>query len=446
MSALDSEEKRLALFARLLALSVLLCMGFCPKLWISSRLYPLVPLLDFVAPFPYPLDYIFIALVCAALLGVVLRPGSRVAILGVLAGFAVLFLQDRGRMWPSFYEFFFLFLLLGACKGGGEAQAQHVLAGARFVMAAVYFWSGFQKLNTRFYYETFPWFIEPLTDRLPFDVALPPVIGLAGAVLEALFGLGLLTRRFRALSLCEAMLMHVLIFFLIGPFRGNWNNSAWAWSAVTAALVWVLFYKAPAFRFGDMFAAAPLCSAAQALAAVFIGLLPLLNNVNRWDSALSFNIYTGNVNTAYIRMRIDAARNLPAELAPFVSERYGLAELDIGAWTAHEFNAHPIGEEAVMKAVLRVVCSYAPDTSVNLVLKEKSGWFGTGSVKVHACERLGGVVSPRCGRPHAQSAENLDSCLPPRRAGAVGRAGGEAVGPHRAIGRRRLGDAKNGRG
>ena len=295
-ASVESEEKRLALFSTLLAVSVLLCIAFSWKLWTSSRLYPLVPLFESVPRFPYPFDYLFLALFCAALVGVAVRPCSRILSALVVAGFAVLFLQDQNRIWPSFYEFFFLFLLLaGRRPGAGAEEAQRVLMGARFVMAAVYFWSGVQKLNTYFYHDTFPWFLQPLTERLPFDVAFMPQLAVVGAVMEALFGIGLLTKRFRTLALYEAMLMHALIFVLSGPLRDGWNDSAWIWSNCTAVLVWVLFHKAPAFEARKMLnapvlGAQRLYGLPQALAVVFIGVLPLLNNFNLWDSALSFNI------------------------------------------------------------------------------------------------------------------------------------------------------------
>ena len=135
------------------------------------------------------------------------------------------------------------------------------------------------------------------------------------------------------------------------------------WGLAVAAQTWVLFFKAPVFDFRTMFGAPWFCNIPQALAVVLIGILPVLNNVNRWDSALSFNVYTGNVNYAEIVMRLDVVDQLPAELVPFVSvyPEFKIAVLNLNAWTLSEFNANPYPEKRIFKAVLRKVCAYLPD-------------------------------------------------------------------------------------
>jgi hypothetical protein len=110
--------------------------------------------------------------------------------------------------------------------------------------------------------------------------------------------------------------------------------------------------------------------------------------VNRWDSALSFNVYTGNVSHGQIRMHPDVAPRLPAELSPFVTERDGWAVLDLNAWTLREFNANPYPEKRIFKAVLDTICSHVPDRSVRLFLTEKSGWFFPKSTHQYGCGEI----------------------------------------------------------
>lgn len=388
-SIFGSEEKRLILLIRLLAVFVLLCLGFSWKLWISSRLYPLVPLFGLIPAFPYPFDYLFLALFSGLLLALVIQPRSKMWVGLIVAAFTILFLQDQSRIWPSFYHFFFCFLLLLTYRrDADEEEAHRLLTGFRFILAAVYFWGGVQKLNTHFFTEEFPWFLRPLTDLLPFDIPYLPALGIFAALFEVLFAIGFLTKRFRAIALYEALLMHALIFFLIGPFRNDWNNSAWIWGQTMAAQAWLLFYKAPPFAFKKMFAAPRFYNLPQALAVLFIGILPLLNNVNRWDAALSFNVYTGNVSHGQIRMHPDVAPRLPAELSPFVTERDGWAVLDLNAWTLREFNANPYPEKRIFKAVLDTICSHMPDRSVRLFLTEKSGWFFPKSTHQYGCGEI----------------------------------------------------------
>ena len=108
VSFFESEEPRLVFFTRLLAVSILLCLAFSSKLWISRPFYPLVPFWGIVPAFPHPMDEFFRAWLVAVLLAVAIRPRSKIWTALALVTFAILFLQDQNRLWPSFYQFFFL--------------------------------------------------------------------------------------------------------------------------------------------------------------------------------------------------------------------------------------------------------------------------------------------------------------------------------------------------
>lgn len=202
MNWLASEERRLVLVVRALVVSILVCLAVSWRLWLSSRLYPLVPAFGIVPAFPWPLDGAVLALLVALLAALACRPLSRPIAGAAVAVLAVLFLQDQSRLWPSFYLFgFLLLLLLGHRPDGGEAAAARTLAGMRFAVAMAYFWGGVQKLTPQFFHQEFPLFVRPLTDLLPGPVPGLPVVGAAAAVAEVVFGLGLLTKAFRRLAL-----------------------------------------------------------------------------------------------------------------------------------------------------------------------------------------------------------------------------------------------------
>ncbi|MEX0669191.1 MAG: hypothetical protein WD060_01875 [Pirellulales bacterium] len=381
-----SEEKRLATVARTLALAMLLCLGFSWRLWISTRLYPLVPALGLVPRFPWPLDVAVLVLLVVLLIALAFRPLSRPLAGAIVAVVAVLFLQDQSRLWPSFYLFFFLLLLLSSHgREGGEPAAGRTLAGMRFAVAMAYFWGGVQKLTPHFFCAEFPWFLKPLTDLVPVPIPGLPVIAAMAAGFEVLFGLGLLTKRFQAVAMYEGLAMHALILICIGPLRGNWNDSAWIWGQTMAVLLVLLFYAAPPFRMTVMFDGARARNLVQAAVVVFLGVLPVLNNVNRWDSAISFNIYSGNVNRAQVLMYADEAATLPAEMAVHVAIQGEWAVFDPNAWSMQQFNAGVYPEERIFRAILGVVCRKLPTASARLVVEEKASWFLPKATHIHAC-------------------------------------------------------------
>lgn len=370
------EQHRLIAFTRVLAVSVLCCLAFSWKLWVARPHYPLVPLFEFVPSFTHPFDYALLGLLVALLLGIVVRPQSRVLIALVMGAFGILFLQDQSRLWPSFYQFFLLFMLLVSFRRpGGAAGEERILTGLRFVAAMVYFWGGVQKLNPYFFYEEFPWFVEPVVQFLPFETSLLPTVAVLAALFEVLIGIGLLTRRLRHLALAGAMLMHVLIFFSIGPLRDNWNNSSWMWGLTVAVLTWTLFWQAPTFCIKTMFAAPRFQNTSQWFVLLLIGILPVLNNFNRWDSALSFNVYSGNVDYAEIHMPQQVVARLPEQIADRVDVGFGKAVLVLNKWSLHEFDANTYPETRIFKAVFRKVGSYLPEGSAQMYVREKAGWF-----------------------------------------------------------------------
>lgn len=237
-----SPERRLALVVRLIAAGTLFCVAFSGSLWLSTRLYPLTPAFGLVPAFPWPLDAAVVAVLVGLLLALVIRPLARRPLAAVVGLLAVLFAQDQSRLWPSFYSFFLLFLLaLGRDRRGGPQEAARTLAGMQFTVAAIYFWGGVHKLTPHFFTQEFPWLIEPLTSRVPIPASWIPWLGAAAAAFEVTFAIGLLTRRWRRFALWEALAMHAFVFVCIGPIRGHWNDSAWAWSLSMAAIVWMLF-------------------------------------------------------------------------------------------------------------------------------------------------------------------------------------------------------------
>jgi hypothetical protein len=379
-------EQRLAAVVRVVAASMLFCMAFSGSLWISTRLYPLTPALGLVPPFPWPLDASIAALLVGLLCAVLIRPLAWPPVAAVVVLLTVLFAQDQSRLWPSFYTFFLLFLLaLGHDRRGGEQEADRTLTGMRFTVAAIYFWGGVHKLTPHFFTEEFPWFLEPLTNLLPIPATWIPPLGVAAAVFETAFAIGLLTRRFRRFALWEALAMHAVVFICIGPIRGHWNDSAWAWSLTMAAIVWLLFYAAAPFDAGLALAGPQARRLPQAAVAVLVGIMPALNGLNRWDSALSFNVYTGNTSTAYVVMLPEVVDRLPATVVTHVARGENWAVLDFNTWAMGEFNAGVYPERRVFRRLFNQVCGWVPPRTAKLIIVEKASWFTPKATESHAC-------------------------------------------------------------
>ena len=184
-------------------------------------------------------------------------------------------------------------------------SASDALNTCRLIVVATYFWSGLQKANAGFFEGTYPWLVEPLTSWLPgwADSAL-----LWGAyavpVVEAVIGLGLLTRRFRKFAVIGALLMHAFIMLCVGPLGSGHNTVVWPWNFAMSAFVLILFWRAP-----DEPSPSTILepgrnlspgSALRAAVLVLFAFMPLFNFFGLWDSYLSSSLYSGASKQAYV--------------------------------------------------------------------------------------------------------------------------------------------------
>ena len=299
-------ENRLAWLRIALAAGLVAGLLLSPNLWISTRSYPLTPLWDAVPPLPYPADHALFGLLLVLVTGVGVARGRAIGWLGisalVIAAFFVV--QDESRLQPWFYQY--SFMLAAFCLFGlGRVGALDALNACRLIVAATYFWSGLQKANASFIQSTHPWLVEPLTARLP-DWAGSALLagGYAVPVVEAVIGIGLLTRRFRRLAVMGALLMHAFIMLCIGPLGHDHNTVVWPWNFAMVAFVLILFWRAPDdttpstildpgrnFSAGFVFRAAVL---------VLFAFMPLFNFFGLWASYLSSGLYTGTSKQGYI--------------------------------------------------------------------------------------------------------------------------------------------------
>src|SRR4030095_10384896 len=159
--------------ARWVALAMAAGFALSPRLWLSTRAYPLVPVSGRLPRIPYPADFIVFGALWA-LLGVVALTG---AFAPALLAFVVLAgawsLWDQSRWQPWFYQYLFMLGALGLAPWTGGA-----LDTCLAIVAATYLWSGLQKVNMSFARVTFPWLVAPATERLP--VGLGRIVAASG--------------------------------------------------------------------------------------------------------------------------------------------------------------------------------------------------------------------------------------------------------------------------
>src|ERR1043166_7245643 len=139
-------------------------MLLCYKLWLGERNFPLCPIYSWLQVPSFIHLVVFVgACILLACIATIRVPR------GLITGFAILgtcmALLDENRWQPWFYQYVVMFFALASLDNTDENK-KRTLNLLRFMMAAIYFWSGLNKLNPNFPNDTFPWLMEPITNHM----------------------------------------------------------------------------------------------------------------------------------------------------------------------------------------------------------------------------------------------------------------------------------------
>jgi len=366
----------------LLPLAVLCGFALSRRLWYPSpgRLYPSVPVFDFLPAVAPALGYVWFAALVLLLVLVAVRARGHLYAAPFVALAAAYVLFDVSRLQPWFYQYLFMMLALAAHARGDEG-ARVTLRACALVVACVYFWSGVQKLNPQFSAEVLPSLVAPYLDYMPAlsSGLATKTLGVFIPLTEICAGLMLLTRRWRPAGVVLALTTHAVVLLLFVPARRN--NVIWPWNVATAAFVLILF-QGGADGARD-FLPRRLFSL-QTAALVLFGLMPFLSLFGLWGQYLSSALYSGNVARAEFTLSERVGGRLPTRVRQKlrrvddgVDDGEGGFRLDLGHWSYAELNVPPFPSDKVYRAAAATLCGFAETSSdVWLEVRERPRFFG----------------------------------------------------------------------
>jgi hypothetical protein len=365
-----------------LLLGLVAGLALSPKLWVSSRYYPLTPVLPLFKPLPYPTDYaVYFALI--ALLLVLCVAPRRAVFAGAFALIALLALQDQSRWQPWFYQYVLMLLAIALAGNKREIDARNA---CRLIVAATYFWSGLAKLNPNFIDNFFPALVIPVVGAKPGPAQwVIHDLGFVAPLFECALGVGLLMRRFRNAAVCGAIAMHVFILIALGPWGRNFNAVIWPWNLAMIAFLWMLFLQRkddPAAR--DILLARGF--AFHQIVLVLLAILPALSFLNLWDHYLSSALYSANRNAGVIYFDDAVFYRLPEPMDDYVTdESPDRNSLNINNWSFDELNVPSYPEVRIYKNVARSICRLG---DVELVINHKLALINSVGRTTYRCTDL----------------------------------------------------------
>jgi predicted DCC family thiol-disulfide oxidoreductase YuxK/uncharacterized membrane protein YphA (DoxX/SURF4 family) len=381
--------------SRIFWLKVAVILFFCVGLfmsaraWIGPRSYPEAPVFGALPALDgVPADGLFAALFVLAAASVISpKPQKLIAAFLAIIGLFCIFDQTRWQPWVFQYAFMLTTLALFSWDRDDVDGRQRALNILRLVVAATYVFSGLQKLNWNFVDYEFPWIIQPISHLLPRAAGLLYFFGMCVPFLQVAFGIGLLTRRFRRVSLILAVSMHVFILAMLGPAGYDWNNIVWPWTAAMAVFDILLFSGGTEFSPRDVIRTRGNLFHAAALG--LFGILPLLSFCNLWDSYLSSALYSGNLTEAQIYAS-DAGRSaLPETIRRFlVHTSPDTNVLNLQRWAIEDLNVSPYPETRVFKQIAKRVCNLVADRSQLVLNVREQRMFFSQPETAYRCRDL----------------------------------------------------------
>lgn len=381
--------RELRWFRAVLGLCFLATLLVSYRAWLSSgRDYPLLPVIGGLPQPPYPLDWVFLVAMAAALLGMSFarRPAPYLAVVLAISG--VWMVLDQARWQPYLLTFLagVACLLLGerpSVRAPGDPPARWYMAPYQLSLCAIYLYSGIHKLNLRWIVNSFPGWMSPITERLGIDPAAIPRAMFAGGVVaaagEAALGLALLWPRTRRPAVVGLTLMHAYIMLHLTHRGLAGNTVVWPWNVAVVASLWLLFWPRGAGARLDGFIRAwwrglrsrgreapprPLRVLWGAVIVLF-GVLPALSFAEAWPASLSFQLYAARQRDVRIYYRSDQRAAIPP--AALRGERRP-GEIDLFRWGMRELNVVPALEIRAATRVARELARRAPDAEVRVTI------------------------------------------------------------------------------
>jgi hypothetical protein len=339
-------------------------------LWQNSRVFPVLPLAGgfSVLPAPWDLSLFLLAMTSLAL-------GCWSYRLGVglfLASSLFLAFGDQCRWQPWFYMYWMMLLFT-------LAKDAPTIVACRVALCAVYFWSGLQKCNPDFFNLVAPWFVKPAGEWLPGGV--PDVLRwlvMAAPFIEMFIGLGLWFPRTRRIAIGASLIVHGSALLFLGPLGHKHNWIIWPWNLAMPALVWILFLRGSPGQSGAALRQSRWITPVLAL----FCLLPILSYFGKWDSYLSFSLYTGHLTKADIFVSAAVRDRLPPEVQPFVvptpqpynEQLQGPYVVIVELWADKVLKVPPLPEARNYRNVARYLARFANDPNdVRMVLIPRVG-------------------------------------------------------------------------
>lgn len=355
---------QIIIVTRITGAACLLGMLLSFRLWLGERNFPAVPIVNFLPDLHHPFDIVLPAIAAILLLCIIIFRKSQKFIIGFVVTGVTLALMDQNRWQPWYYQYLLFFFILSffnyRCDDIKHQTA--IITTFKLMIAAIYFWSGLQKLNPHFLTDTYPWLMQPFSEYLgEIFISKTNFLGYSFPLIESLTGVCLLVPALQKTAVISGIFMHIFILFVLSPLGHNYNPVVWPWNIAMIAFLLVLFYNENITDL-NKFRNAFRHTSSKIAIGLFV-MAPLFNFFNLWDSYLSHNLYSGNTSNGSIYISDSTKKNLPQYLLQYVTSESGENQINIKYWCMMELGVPAYPEKRNFQSITKIFYQYTNDSS-----------------------------------------------------------------------------------
>lgn len=240
----DASVSHLALWlSRSWAVAGLLLFTATWRLWTPQSVYPQVPLVRAAGLLPTWCEWVALGVLAVSLVGLLCRPRvsmGRCCAIAFAAAVTLLVCVDQHRLQPWTYQLFLLAWIRST------RSARRELGLSQLLLISIYFFSAISKFDYVFLHTLGQQFLSTLLGlvHLSTDTWRPAArIWLAGVFPcgELLVAVGLLLPPTRRTAALAAIVMHVALLLILGPWGLGHHGAVLIWNLFFITQIWILF-------------------------------------------------------------------------------------------------------------------------------------------------------------------------------------------------------------
>ncbi len=335
---------------RILAIaSTLVMMIYTPKLWITTKDFPVIPLFNWLPIPKYPLDYILAITFFISLLTYLFKPKRWLGILLVIL-YLFLALVDQNRLQPYFYQAFLSIFIISFFED--KTTPKKVVYLLMLIFIATYFWSGVHKANGLFYAE----WMHAIQKHFSFiPKILLQVFTYAVPWLEAVMGVLILFNKTRKFGVAFIITMHLFIISLLLILGYGFNVIPW--NAQNILSVIILFWSFKSTSITEIFT--NYFNYKKALVLFITFALPFSNFFGYWDHLLSYSFFSSKLHYYYIEINDKLEDKLPKNIQKYYRYNNNKPRLYLNEWAGDVNRVLFYPEDRIAYYMEEYLCSFA---------------------------------------------------------------------------------------